>query len=140
LEVSGKDWAGAFTQSSPADLRQNYAKNSILESYLIAQKIPRKLRPLKRGVWLFFASTVVLVVLLPLCAVTVVFVDISPATAPSSVKPDTSNVCPGSQMSPAPKVIANSVAKDDTKETNSGDNHDKSKIKSGEQQPQQHAR
>jgi hypothetical protein len=84
LKVSGKDWASAFTQSSREKLQLEYAKNSILETYLIAQKIPQKLRPLNKGVLLFFASTVVLIFLLPLCAVTVVVVEVSPP-APAGV-------------------------------------------------------
>jgi NADH:ubiquinone oxidoreductase subunit 5 (subunit L)/multisubunit Na+/H+ antiporter MnhA subunit len=79
LKVSGSDWASAFTQSSPDELQTQYIKNSILETYLIAQKIPKKLRPLKKGVWLFFASTVVLVVLLPMCVITIYCVDAVPA-------------------------------------------------------------
>ena len=79
LKVAGSDWANAFTQSSPDQLQAQYIKNAILETYLIAQKIPRKLRPLQKGVWLFFASTIVLVALLPLCVITISCVDAVPA-------------------------------------------------------------
>lgn len=50
LEVSGKNWANAFTGASVDQLESQYVKNSILETYLIAQKIPKKLRPLTWGV------------------------------------------------------------------------------------------
>jgi hypothetical protein len=76
LNVSGKNWGRSFTETDSKKLKAEYAKNSVLETYLIAQKIPKKLRPLKKGIWLFFASTAVLIVLLPLCAVTVVYVDV----------------------------------------------------------------
>ena len=78
LNVSGKNWGRSFTATDSKKLKAEYAKNSVLETYLIAQKIPKKLRPLKKGIWLFFASTTVLIVLLPLCAVTVVYVDVPP--------------------------------------------------------------
>jgi hypothetical protein len=82
LNVSGKNWGRSFTQNTPEMLKTEYAKNSILETYLIAQKIPKKLRPLKKGIVCFFASTVILVLLLPLCAVTVAFLEV-PATSPA---------------------------------------------------------
>ncbi|MGA2253128.1 MAG: hypothetical protein ABSG53_00575 [Thermoguttaceae bacterium] len=99
LKVSGSDWASAFTQTSPDQLQTQYIKNSILETYLIAQKIPKKLRPLKKGLWLFFASTVVLVVLLPMCVVTISFVDIAPATDPTTPTGQRSTMTP---MPPIP--------------------------------------
>jgi hypothetical protein len=83
LNVSGKNWGRSFTETDSKKLMAEYAKNSVLETYLIAQKIPNKLRPLKKGIWLFFASTAVLIVLLPLCAVTVVYVDV-PTQNPTS--------------------------------------------------------
>jgi hypothetical protein len=84
LKVSGKDWGRAFTQNTPEKLKKEYVKNSILESYLIAQKIPKKLRPLRKGIVCFFASTLVLIVLLPFCAVTVAYLDV-PAANPAGV-------------------------------------------------------
>lgn len=78
LDVSGEDWGKNFTVQAP-NLKTEYAKNAILETYLIAQKIPRKLRWLKRGINCFLGSTWVLVVLLPLCAITVVRVEVPAA-------------------------------------------------------------
>jgi hypothetical protein len=78
LNVSGKNWGRSFTEKTPDALNTEYAKNSILETYLIAQKIPQKLRPLEKGIACFFASTVILIVLLPLCAFTVAFLEVPP--------------------------------------------------------------
>ena len=64
LETKPEDWGKAFSERSSDDLRLEYAKNAIVETYLIAQKIPKKLSPLKTGVWFFFASTVILVLVL----------------------------------------------------------------------------
>lgn len=82
LNVSGRNWGRSFTQNTPQALKTEYAKNSILETYLIAQKIPKKLRPLKKGIVCFFASTVILILLLPLCAVTVAVLEV-PAASPA---------------------------------------------------------
>lgn len=79
----GTSFYTGFTQNAPDKLKTEYAKNSILETYLIAQKIPKKLRPLKKGIVCFFLSTLVLIVLLPLCAVTVAYLDV-PAASPAS--------------------------------------------------------
>lgn len=92
LKVSGRNWASAFTTTSPEKLELEYTKNSILETYLIAQKIPKKLQPLTKAGWLFFASTLVLIILLPLCAATVVCLETASTTisAPVEGKPGTS--------------------------------------------------
>ena len=65
-EVSGKQWASAFAQHSANEVQQEYLKNAIYETYLIAGKIATKLRLLQPGIGFFFASIVVLVILLPL--------------------------------------------------------------------------
>lgn len=82
LNVSGRNWGRSFTQNIPQALKTEYAKNSILETYLIAQKIPKKLRPLKKGIFCFLGSTVILILLLPLCAVTVAVLEV-PAASPA---------------------------------------------------------
>lgn len=89
LEVSGKNWANAFTGTSSEQLELEYLKNSILETYLIAQKIPKKLRPLTVGVRLFIASTIVLILLLPMCAITVACVDVAPPKITSRAETNT---------------------------------------------------
>lgn len=61
LETSPENWGKAFKDRSVDELRLEYAKNSIVETYLIAEKIPKKLRPLNVGVRLFIFSTLVLV-------------------------------------------------------------------------------
>jgi hypothetical protein len=70
IEVSPTDWANAFVNTDTDELLSTYVKNSVLETYLIAEKIVSKMRWLKRGVALLFVSTIVLVVLLPLVVTT----------------------------------------------------------------------
>lgn len=95
LNVSGKNWGRSFTQSAAEILTTEYAKNAIFETYLIAQKIPLKLRPLKRGIACFFLSTVILIALLPLCAFTVAYREAPPTnpvpaqTGPAQSKSET---------------------------------------------------
>ncbi|MGO9520374.1 MAG: Pycsar system effector family protein [Candidatus Korobacteraceae bacterium] len=74
VEVFPTDWANAFVGVTKDDLLETQVKNAILEAYLIAEKIGVKMKWLTRGVMLFFASTIVLAVLLPLVAATLVLV------------------------------------------------------------------
>jgi hypothetical protein len=70
IEVSPSDWASAFATAKENEIVATQAKNSVLETYLIADKIVLKMKWLSRGVRLFFASTIVLAALLPLVAAT----------------------------------------------------------------------
>jgi Family of unknown function (DUF5706) len=74
VEVSPTDWANAFVNVAKDDLLKKQAQNAVLEAYLVAEKIGVKMKWLTRGVMLFFVSTIVLAVLLPLTAVTLVLV------------------------------------------------------------------
>jgi hypothetical protein len=74
VEVSPADWANAFVGAQKSDLLATQVKNSVLETYLIAEKIEAKMRWLSIGVKLFFASTIILAFLLPLVAATFVLV------------------------------------------------------------------
>lgn len=74
VEVSPTDWANAFVGTKKEDLLNAQVKNAVMETYLIAQKIGVKMKWLSLGVKLFVASTIVLAILLPLIAATVVLV------------------------------------------------------------------
>jgi Family of unknown function (DUF5706) len=78
VSASGKEWANAFAQRSGVEVDRQYLKDAIFETYLIAQKIRIKLRKLRWGIWFFIVSTVLLVVLLPLCAVVIARIDSIP--------------------------------------------------------------
>jgi hypothetical protein len=82
VSASGKEWASAFAQRSGVEVDQQYLKDAIFETYLIAQKIRIKLRKLRWGIWFFIISTVLLVVLLPLCAVVIARIDSIPPEKP----------------------------------------------------------
>lgn len=73
-EVSPTDWAKSFTTTTTSELLSDYIKDSVLESYLVAEKIGTKLKGLKRGFKWLFASTVMLGFVLPLIVATLVFV------------------------------------------------------------------
>jgi hypothetical protein len=66
LEIKGVDWVKAFAGSDLTALRQQYVKNSVIETYIVAEKIQKKLKPLQNGVSLLFISTIVLSVWLPI--------------------------------------------------------------------------
>lgn len=50
VSAGPRGWVLGFRNLSPSELQLEYVKNSILESFLVAQKIGTKLRPLKLGV------------------------------------------------------------------------------------------
>jgi|SRR5581483_6213964 len=68
-EVEPRDWARAFASKSTSELQAVYARNCVLEAYLIAQKVRDKLAWLKPGTWVFLASTFVLFWLIIVAAV-----------------------------------------------------------------------
>ena len=74
VEVSPTDWANSFLNADKDELLSGYVKNSVLETYLIAQKIVPKIKWLKRGVTLFQVSTIILAMLLPLVVGTLALV------------------------------------------------------------------
>jgi len=74
VEVSPADWANAFLNTGKDEVLSAYVKNSILETYLVAEKIVPKIKWLKRGVMLFQVSTIVLAVLLPVVVATLALV------------------------------------------------------------------
>jgi hypothetical protein len=65
VEVSPEDWAKAFSQQAISDVRADYIKNAVLESYLIAEKIADKLRQLDVGIRYMRNATTVLTWWLP---------------------------------------------------------------------------
>lgn len=67
IETEPTEWARAFSQVTGDDLSMVYIKNSIMETYLIAQKIDLKVRWLTRGVACFFSAAVVVIPLI--CAI-----------------------------------------------------------------------
>lgn len=64
LEAGGKNWGNAFAGTGVVELKRKYTQNCILETFLIAQKIRRKLKPLQRGIRLFWLSSFMLLVFL----------------------------------------------------------------------------
>ena len=74
VEVSPADWANSFLNASKDELLTAYVKNSVLETYLVAEKIVPKIKSLKRGVKLFQFSTIILAMLLPLVVATLALV------------------------------------------------------------------
>jgi Pycsar effector protein len=78
-EVSPTDWANTFVKVDERQLLSTYIKNSVLETYLIAQKIGLKVKWLTLGGELFFWSIVMLIVLLPLVVATLAVIPDLPA-------------------------------------------------------------
>lgn len=74
IEVSPTAWANSFVNVEKDALLSAYVKNSVLETYLVAQKIVPKVKWLKRGVALFQVSTIVLACVLPMIVGTLAFV------------------------------------------------------------------
>ncbi len=67
LEVSPKDWAHAFNINKQ-ELKIQYIKDFIQESYLVAEKIRAKLKYLQPGVRLLQIAVLVLAIWIPICA------------------------------------------------------------------------
>jgi hypothetical protein len=90
IEVSPADWARAFTGTTTAttaeDLVFEYVKNNILETYLIAQKIPIKLRSLRKANTLYIASACILVVWVVVTAIAIGSIDLWPTAGVSAIK------------------------------------------------------
>jgi hypothetical protein len=74
VEVSPADWANSFLNTGKDELLLAYVKNSVLETYLVAEKIVPKIKWLRRGVTLFQVSTIILAMLLPLVITTLALV------------------------------------------------------------------
>ncbi len=85
-DVPPANWAKAFTATSADNLAFQYIKNNVLESYLIAGKVPLKLKPLKTASNLYIASTCILVLWLVLTGVGFAMVDLFPSPAVSGIK------------------------------------------------------
>lgn len=58
LEVNPVDWAKAFTTRGEQEIRIQYIKNCIIETYFVAEKIRIKMRYLKPGVYLLKVSVI----------------------------------------------------------------------------------
>lgn len=121
VSARGKDWANAFSERSSVELDRQYLKNAIFETYLIAQKIRIKLKKLRWGIWLFIVSTVLLVGLLPLCAVVIFRVDSIPpekVQVEQRVGGEPSVNVDSSLESQSPGVLANESSKKEQKQNN----------------------
>jgi hypothetical protein len=59
IETAPEEWGKAFSDLTSHDLEMRYVKNSIVETYLVAQKIPLKIKWVKRGVRCFVAAALV---------------------------------------------------------------------------------
>jgi hypothetical protein len=70
-------WAQAFTSRNAIQLQLEYARNSILETYLIAVKVRDKLAYLEPGIRLLWRSTQILFVWLVVYVIAVIFVPVS---------------------------------------------------------------
>jgi hypothetical protein len=57
IEVTPTAWADAFSKRPPDTVKSDYIKNSVLESFLIAEKIRIKLGKLQHGLRLLWNST-----------------------------------------------------------------------------------
>jgi hypothetical protein len=66
LKVEPKEWVTAYSKSTLTTIRHEYVRNSVLETYLVADKIRIKLGPLETGVKILWASTIALAFWLPL--------------------------------------------------------------------------
>jgi hypothetical protein len=111
IEVSPADWARAFTGTTPVttavDLTFEYAKNNILETYLIAQKIPTKLRSLRRANTLYIASACILVVWVVVTAIAIGSIDLWPNAGASAIE---STVVDNEAPSVPPNVSHNAAS------------------------------
>jgi hypothetical protein len=72
IETVPEEWGKAFSGVSSHDLEMQYVKNSIVETYLVAQKIPVKIKWVTRGVRCFLAAALVVTVLA--CSIVVTLV------------------------------------------------------------------
>jgi hypothetical protein len=87
LEAGPQDWASSCVTQTAADMKREYLKNCILETFLISEKIQKKLRPLQTGINQFYFSVFTLLVLL----VSSTFVLASlPPREPTPAKPTSS--------------------------------------------------
>jgi hypothetical protein len=64
LETGAKNWGSTFASLTPLELKREYTINCIVETYLIAEKIRVKLKPLQTGIGYFWWSTVTLLIFL----------------------------------------------------------------------------
>jgi hypothetical protein len=65
IEADPEDWANAFTSRSTEELAVMYVKNSISETYLVSEKIEKKLKSVAIGVRLFWCAALVVIALVP---------------------------------------------------------------------------
>lgn len=65
LAVTPEDWVRSYVGLSVGELTHRYIKNSVIETYLVADKVRIKLYPLESGVQILAWSQIVLGVWLP---------------------------------------------------------------------------
>lgn len=65
LSVPPDVWVNAYKNSTVTALSQEYIKNSVMETYIVAEKVRIKLEPLTQGVRILYLSTVFLAIWLP---------------------------------------------------------------------------
>jgi len=73
LNVAPEHWVEAYAKSDVPKIRNEYIKNSVMETYLVAEKIKIKLGPLEEGIELIVKSTIVLLFWLPFAILAVGF-------------------------------------------------------------------
>jgi len=73
LKVAPEHWVSAYIKSDTPTLRNEYIRNSVIETYLVAEKIKIKLEPLEAGIELIITSTRVLGFWLPLAILAIAF-------------------------------------------------------------------
>jgi hypothetical protein len=119
VEVSPTAWANSFVNVDKDELLSTYVKNSVLETYLVAQKIVPKVKWLKRGVALFQVSTIILAFVMPMVVATLAFVPEPSEHQPLAVRQHVqqivsqtgdgarSNVPPTGQKAPIDSTVPN---------------------------------
>jgi hypothetical protein len=73
IAVTPEQWVQAYVTSDAKALRNEYIKNSVWETYLVADKIRDKLRPLEPGVAILLWSTWILAGWLPIAISAIAF-------------------------------------------------------------------
>lgn len=104
IDVPSADWARAFSSTPVEKLEFDYVRNNVLETYLIAEKVPKKLGPLKRASNLYIVSTWILMLWLLVTAITLASIDLFPNPAVLAIKTSDESAQPA--KSPAQPTTA----------------------------------
>jgi putative hydrolase of the HAD superfamily len=88
LEAGPENWATSCVTQTANNLKREYLKNCILETFLISEKIQKKLRPLQAGINQFYFSAFTLLVLLVSSTIALALLPPKEAS-PEKLTPDT---------------------------------------------------